>query len=1000
MSRLITPILFFLIALRGLAQCDLSEFNSQWQTDGTIYGTAKVGNNLYFGGSFSNISIGCGNILSFDMNKGGPADPRFPAVTGIIKHIVSDGQGGWIVAGNFTRIGSVTCTSLAHVKSDYTVDPNWLPQIAGPVTGLVSSNGKIYISGTFSHVNGIPRTRLASFDLGTLALNSFSLSYTNWNIKCLAIENDVLYVGGSFTYYSMPQSWTNLARIEISTGTLKAPYSNINNDVNNILVRGNTIIIQGGFSLVFGQARSQVAAFDTMGVLKAFNPAPNGTVNALEIIGNTLVLGGNFTTISSASRNRLAAYNLTNFSLLPWNPGADQEVMSLSTDVSRLYAAGRFRNAGGSSRNNVVAFDISTLALDSFNIMTTNGEISYATISSNRLIAFGNYTSCNQVPRTNLAAINLSDLSVLPWDPSPASPSTNTISAICASGGTVFVGGSFSTICGQSRAHLAAIDTSGNLLPFNAMLAGNRVNALATGADKLFVGGEFTSASGIPVTNFCAYDLATYTPVLTSFTTNGIIRALAYDNNRLYLGGQFTSFNSQTRNYAACIETQTATLLPWNPSLNHFVLNIFPSNGSVYLGGVFTQVNSTNRSYLAQVDSVNGALRPWDPAPNSPVQTIYAFKNKLFIGGLFTSISSSARSYLATYDEASKTLLPIQIVPDNWITSINAFDSTLFVAGAYFNIDGKPRRGLSIYNLFELVPPPIPMTLYATAASPSSIRLSWTKGNGNGYIVLASENAPVNANPINNVSYTADAAFGAGTAINTSNYTVYSGSDTTVLVTGLSQTSTYSFSVFCYNAYGSCIIYSYSPVSAVGIATPVNLLSFRGRWAQYRTELSWEVVSEMNGRGFDIERNEGLDETAWRKIGFVASASNRQIHTHYTFHDEEAEHYIRNGATLYYRLNHSDFNGNSSYSPVVSVSDGQRSQVKVYPTVAGQSLNLDSERAMRSFRILSINGAELQTGVLQQHYTKLDITALQAGIYYIEVLYQDGEKDYSTFFRQ
>lgn len=83
--------------------------------------------------------------------------------------------------------------------------------------------------------------------------------------------------------------------------------------------------------------------------------------------------------------------------------------------------------------------------------------------------------------------------------------------------------------------------------------------------------------------------------------------------------------------------------------------------------------------------------------------------------------------------------------------------------------------------------------LYSAIATTSQ-SISWTRGNGAFCIVVVRASYPVNALPSG--SYTANAAFGSGDQIGTGNYVVYSGTGTSVSITGLTAGALYFIRVY------------------------------------------------------------------------------------------------------------------------------------------------------------------------------------------------------------
>ncbi|MCK6600796.1 MAG: T9SS type A sorting domain-containing protein [Bacteroidetes bacterium] len=88
-----------------------------------------------------------------------------------------------------------------------------------------------------------------------------------------------------------------------------------------------------------------------------------------------------------------------------------------------------------------------------------------------------------------------------------------------------------------------------------------------------------------------------------------------------------------------------------------------------------------------------------------------------------------------------------------------------------------------------------------------SMTASWSSGNGQKRLVLAKSGSAVDAVPADGSSYSANAAFGLGSQIGSGNFVVYSGSGSSVPVTGLSQNTTYHYAVFEFNGSGTTANY-------------------------------------------------------------------------------------------------------------------------------------------------------------------------------------------------
>lgn len=106
---------------------------------------------------------------------------------------------------------------------------------------------------------------------------------------------------------------------------------------------------------------------------------------------------------------------------------------------------------------------------------------------------------------------------------------------------------------------------------------------------------------------------------------------------------------------------------------------------------------------------------------------------------------------------------------------------------------------------------------------------------------------------------------------------------------------------------------AYTPwvLSSVTAPLPVELVSFSSQCKGNSVELSWMTSSETNNNFFTVQRsNDGVN---FRDIGTRAgNGTTSQLHA-YAFTDNEPT----TGAT-YYRLNQTDFNGQSTVTPLIA----------------------------------------------------------------------------------
>lgn len=226
----------------------------------------------------------------------------------------------------------------------------------------------------------------------------------------------------------------------------------------------------------------------------------------------------------------------------------------------------------------------------------------------------------------------------------------------------------------------------------------------------------------------------------------------------------------------------------------------------------------------------------------------------------------------------------------------------------------------------------------------TSANVTFSPGNGESRIVVARLSTTIAVAPANNVSYNPSTLFGVGDITGTGNHVVYSGTGTTVSVTGLNPLTSYNFDVYEFN--GKYIHLSYS-VSATGVTTttPVTLLTFSANKSGDDAMLNWATATEKNNQGFDVERS--FDGKQFTKIAFVKGAVNSNTKQVYSFPD--AGVFTQNSGTVYYRLKQIDLGGKYTYSNIVRVEEESTTSTKavVYPNPfeASVTIELDAKAA-------------------------------------------------------
>jgi hypothetical protein len=141
---------------------------------------------------------------------------------------------------------------------------------------------------------------------------------------------------------------------------------------------------------------------------------------------------------------------------------------------------------------------------------------------------------------------------------------------------------------------------------------------------------------------------------------------------------------------------------------------------------------------------------------------------------------------------------------------------------------------------------------------------------------------------------------------------------------------------------------SYARIDNNCFLLPIQLGAFHARWMNQRAQLEWTTLTESDNKGFDIERKNAADQTAFRPIGFLPSRAeqgNSATPLHYVFTDIEPI----NSPQLY-RLKQIDHSGKISYSPTRLLSaQGLLSQI--HPNPANEQVVLTFAKKQSRFEI-------------------------------------------------
>lgn len=592
-------------------------------TGGLVHAIIDDGGGGWFvGGAFTGIGGAPQRHLAH-VRADGSFDAGFaPVVNSPVYALLRSGTTLYL-AGAFSNVNGQARGSGAAFDTTTGALLAWNPQVSGTVRdiyALAAVGDAIAVGGLFSTVSGAFRGNLAMVHRTTGSLLAATANIPTGSVRALAARGNTLYVGGSFGSIGTALR-SNLAAIDATTGAVLPMVANTNGLVGALLATDSGLYVGGEMTTIGGSGRRYLALVDpTSGSVAAWHPDANGAVYALALSGNTLVVGGWFTMVGGQGRAHVAAVEATGAgTLLPWNAGLSSHTYALAASQAGTVAAGgAFTHYGATARQRVAAIDLVTGALQPL-ALRPSSVVMDLEVGGPTLYLAGSFATVNGVQRLGFAAVDIHSGALLPWNPQANSPTGRSVAVV---GPTVFLGGFFSSLGGQPRTALGQVDaTTGAVTPFVMNASGVTALALPGVLDlkrhgtRLFVAGNFTSLGGQARSALAALDLNSLALTGPAVSIGGpVVRVDALEpiGDTLYFAGTFGSAGGQTRGHVAAVAISTGAVLPFAPVANQPVFDLAATFDTVYLAGNFTTVNGQARRMVAAVDAATGAtVRPF-----------------------------------------------------------------------------------------------------------------------------------------------------------------------------------------------------------------------------------------------------------------------------------------------------------------------------------------------------------------------------------------------------
>lgn len=522
-----------------------------------IYAFAEAGDGTrYVGGDFTHFGFLSGS--SFLTPVSGSDHPlAWPIIAGKQAHaaevrsVISDGQGGWYMGGDFAWVGGQPSLGLTHIDSSGQVS-DWVTDALSAfdffrVSALaIGANGEVYVAGIFREV-----TEQESRTHYLIALDSALGELLDWRplinreVNALAFQDGLLYAGGEFTRVDGRERG-RLAAFDTENKLLLDWRSDVDGAVQALLVYDNKIFVGGDFYRSSNELiRSYLTAFDQTG--QALDWPEGGavrgqvgtTVRSLAVDRGVVYVGGENLIVAGEQRN-LLAIDLDG-EVLPWWPEVQGRVDALAARQGKVYVGG---DVSGEDRRYLLAVDEDAELLSWS--PRPDGPINALAIEHDTIAAAGISQVVHAKPRSHLAAFN-ADEELLDWrveiynTPScinrlgkEAAPSG--VRAMVLHEETLYIGGRFDRVQDAVRTNLAALALNGDLLNWDAEVS-------QTDFQPCY---EYDP-------DYPDYHIDTYLEI-------GVVHSLTIDSGVIKVAGDFYEVNGEARDGEAEFEVNGALL--------------------------------------------------------------------------------------------------------------------------------------------------------------------------------------------------------------------------------------------------------------------------------------------------------------------------------------------------------------------------------------------------------------------------------------------------------
>jgi uncharacterized delta-60 repeat protein len=712
--------------LNGQARTNIGRLNADGTLDlsynpgasGIVYTLmVQPDDKVVAGGRFT--TLGGQSVTNLGrLNVNGTLDSAFaPTVSFYVQGTALQADGRIIVGGAFFS------PLAARFYSDGSPDFSFSPSFSGssPIISdlTIQEDGGILVGGTFSAVNGVPRSyisRLYTFEAIVNQL-SYDGAVISWErtgplAEIQAVSFDVSTNGTDWTTVGpgtrtisgwqrdiagLPSNATIRGRgvafggryngsswlVELGIGPAAISLQPLGRTNNPITLADFSVWATGDPTLTYQWRKNGVDLTDGGRISGAFS----SHLYLTNVLGGdagsyTVVVSNDFGSVTS-----LVA-NLTVVDPLITNQPISKSVLVGQSATFTVQATGTSPLSYQWRKEKIPLAGKTAATLNLSNLQVQDAGI-YDVLVTNQ---FGSQGSSNALLTVNSVY------------PEPSFPTANNpVSALAIQpDGRILAGGSFFVIAGQSRRNAARFNAEGTLDFAFDPAPSSTVSSFAIQPDgKILTAGTF-SAIGSDTHNYIGRINTNGSPDNTfNPSANDYLKLLLQPDGRIVIGGRFTTLDGQPRNRLGRLNSNGTLDATFDPGADNEILTLaLQDDGKILVGGTFANLGGQLHASLGRINTNGIVDATFNPAFNADVDCISIQPDgKIIVGGGFTTVNGVLRSRICRLQADGS--LDLGFNPNaNGVVRTLALqaDGKLILGGDFTTVGGESRNRVARLN--------------------------------------------------------------------------------------------------------------------------------------------------------------------------------------------------------------------------------------------------------------------------------------------------------------